>query len=34
MDANNIFFLENLEWFDESGQELVHRLPASGRGSA
>ena len=32
MDANNIFFLENLEWFDESGQELVHRLPAHGSG--
>ena len=20
-------FLENIEWFDESGEELVHRLP-------
>jgi membrane protease subunit (stomatin/prohibitin family) len=32
MDANNSFFLENLEWFDETGQELVHRLPENGSG--
>jgi membrane protease subunit (stomatin/prohibitin family) len=32
MGANNVFFLENLEWFDESGQELVHRLPEEGSG--
>ncbi len=32
MDAKNSFFLENLEWFDESGQELVHRLPEEGSG--
>ena len=25
-------FLENIEWFDESGQEVVHRLPESGSG--
>lgn len=25
-------FLENIEWFDESGQELVHRLPETGSG--
>lgn len=25
-------FLENIEWFDESGLELVHRLPESGSG--
>jgi len=30
MASNNLIFLENLEWFDESGQELVHRLPESG----
>jgi membrane protease subunit (stomatin/prohibitin family) len=24
--------LENLEWFDETGQELVHRLPEQGSG--
>lgn len=32
MNANNAFFLENLEWFDETGQELVHRLPEDGSG--
>jgi membrane protease subunit (stomatin/prohibitin family) len=32
MGSNNVFFLENLEWFDESGQELVHRLPEEGSG--
>lgn len=26
-------FLENIEWFDETGQELVHRLPESGSGA-
>ena len=25
-------FLENLEWFDESGKELAHRLPEQGSG--
>src|SRR5210317_162288 len=32
MASNNFIFLENLEWFDESGQELVHRLPEEGSG--
>jgi membrane protease subunit (stomatin/prohibitin family) len=32
MGTNNIVFLENLEWFDETGQELVHRLPEHGSG--
>jgi membrane protease subunit (stomatin/prohibitin family) len=32
METNNAFFLENLEWFDETGQELVHRLPEEGSG--
>ncbi len=32
MGTNNIVFLENLEWFDETGKELVHRLPESGSG--
>ena len=32
MGTNNIIFLENLEWFDETGQELVHRLPEEGSG--
>ncbi|MBI4793891.1 MAG: SPFH domain-containing protein [Deltaproteobacteria bacterium] len=32
MNGNNLIFLENLEWFDESGKELVHRLPEKGSG--
>lgn len=32
MGADNIVFLEALEWFDESGQELLHRLPENGSG--
>ena len=28
----HLVFLENLEWFDETGRELVHRLPAEGSG--
>jgi membrane protease subunit (stomatin/prohibitin family) len=32
MGVNNLVFMENLEWFDDSGKELVHRLPESGSG--
>jgi len=32
MGTDNIIFLENLEWFDETGKELVHRLPEKGSG--
>ncbi|MCU0590322.1 MAG: SPFH domain-containing protein [Desulfobacterales bacterium] len=32
MLASNIVFLENLEWFDETGKNLVHRLPQEGSG--
>ena len=32
MGSNNLVFLEVLEWFDETGQELVHRLPEEGSG--
>ena len=32
MGADNVFFLELLEWFDATGQEMVHRLPAQGSG--
>lgn len=28
----NLVFLENLEWFDDTGQSLVHRLPENGSG--
>ena len=32
MGTNNIVFLEVIEWFDESGKELVHRIPEEGSG--
>ncbi len=32
MGTNNLVFLELIEWFDESGQELVHRIPEEGSG--
>jgi membrane protease subunit (stomatin/prohibitin family) len=32
MGADNVVFLEILEWFDETGQEIVHRLPETGSG--
>jgi membrane protease subunit (stomatin/prohibitin family) len=32
MGNNNLIFLENIEWFDETGQELVHRIPEDGSG--
>jgi membrane protease subunit (stomatin/prohibitin family) len=32
MGKNNVIFLEVLEWFDESGKELVHRIPEQGSG--
>ncbi|MFH2045757.1 MAG: SPFH domain-containing protein [Pseudomonadota bacterium] len=32
MGTDNIIFLENLEWFDETGKELVHRIPETGSG--
>jgi len=32
MAGDNLVFLENLEWFDETGRELVHRLPEKGSG--
>ena len=32
MGENNVVFLEVLEWFDDTGKELVHRLPEGGSG--
>lgn len=32
MKGDNLLFLENMEWFDESGKELVHRMPEKGSG--
>ncbi|MEA3467156.1 MAG: SPFH domain-containing protein [Thermodesulfobacteriota bacterium] len=29
---DSAMFLENIEWFDETGEELVHRLPETGSG--
>ena len=32
MGTDNTFFLEVIEWFDETGRELVHRIPEKGSG--
>ena len=32
MGTNNVIFLEVIEWFDESGQQLIHRIPETGSG--
>jgi membrane protease subunit (stomatin/prohibitin family) len=32
MVKDNVVFLEVIEWFDETGQELVHRIPEKGSG--
>jgi membrane protease subunit (stomatin/prohibitin family) len=32
MGTNNLIFLEVLEWFDDTGKELVHRIPEEGSG--
>jgi membrane protease subunit (stomatin/prohibitin family) len=32
MGKDNVIFLEVIEWFDETGQELVHRIPEKGSG--
>lgn len=32
MGTNNLIFLENIEYFDDTGRELVHRIPAGGSG--
>ncbi|MFO8239642.1 MAG: SPFH domain-containing protein [Dissulfuribacterales bacterium] len=32
MGTDNVIFLEVIEWFDETGNELVHRIPEKGSG--
>ncbi|MCP4022017.1 MAG: SPFH domain-containing protein, partial [Desulfobacteraceae bacterium] len=32
MGENNVIFLEILEWFDKTGQEIVQRIPDHGSG--
>ena len=32
MGNSNAVFLEIIEWFDETGSEMVHRIPESGSG--
>ncbi|MBN2654835.1 MAG: SPFH domain-containing protein [Nitrospirae bacterium] len=32
MNGNNAVFLEAIEWLDESGTELIHRIPENGSG--
>jgi len=32
MGTDNLVFLEVIEWLDESGKELVHRIPQTGSG--
>ena len=32
MGQDNAVFLEILEWFDQTGQEIVQRIPAHGSG--
>lgn len=32
MGTNNLVFLEVIEWFDDTGNEMVHRIPEQGSG--
>ena len=32
MGTSNIVFLEIIEWFDETGREIAHRIPEKGSG--
>ncbi len=32
MGTDNVVFLEVIEWFDETGRELLHRIPEQGSG--
>ncbi len=33
MAKDKFLFLENIEWFDETGKELIHRIPEEGSGA-
>jgi len=32
MGTNNVVFLEVIEWFDDSGKSIAHRIPEKGSG--
>jgi len=32
MGTDNLIFLEMIEWFDDTGKELIHRIPEKGSG--
>ncbi|MFC1523176.1 SPFH domain-containing protein [Thermodesulfobacteriota bacterium] len=32
MGTDNVVFLEVIEWFDETGKEIIHRIPEGGSG--
>lgn len=32
MGTNNVIFLEVIEWFDDTGNQMVHRIPETGSG--
>ena len=32
MGTNNVIFLEVIEWFDDTGKKMVHRIPETGSG--
>jgi len=32
MGMNNLIFLENIEWFDQTGRDIVYRIPEEGSG--
>ena len=32
MGTDNRVFLEVIEWFDQTGKEIVHRIPEKGSG--
>ena len=32
MGTNNVIFLEVIEWLDESGKDMIYRIPEKGSG--